>query len=30
MLIAQAILEGLTLITGDKQMEAYDLSLMKP
>jgi len=30
MLIAQAMLEGLILVTGDKQMEAYDLSLIKP
>ena len=30
MLIAQAVLEGLILVTNDKQIETYDLVLMKP
>ena len=30
MLIAQAVLEGLTLVTNDKQIETYDLAIMKP
>jgi PIN domain nuclease of toxin-antitoxin system len=30
MLIAQAVLEGLILVTSDRQIEAYDLALMQP
>ncbi len=29
MLIAQAISEGLVLVTGDKRIEGYDLAFMK-